>query len=51
MFDPDNKGHITAEDLRRVCSQLGYSVDQRDLDNMLSVLAPSESGAASVDAD
>ena len=40
MFDPDNKGHISAEDLGRVCNQLGYSVDKHDLDNMLSVLAP-----------
>ena len=44
MFDPDNKGHITAADLRRVCAQLGYPVDERDLDNMLSVLAPSAQG-------
>jgi len=43
MFDPENKGHITAADLRRVCAQLGYKVDERDLDNMLSVLAPSKS--------
>ena len=44
MFDPDNKGHISAEDLGRVCNQLGYSVDKHDLDNMLSVLAPSLTG-------
>ena len=41
LFDPDDKGHISADDLYRVCNQLGYPVSERDVENMLSVLAPS----------
>lgn len=48
MFDPENKGHISAKDLRRVCAQLGYNVEERDLDNMLSVLAPSSQATVPV---
>ena len=44
LFDPTNKGHISAEDLRRVCRQLGLDITERDIDNMLSVLAPSTAG-------
>ena len=42
LFDPDNKGHIEAKDLYRACNRLGFAVSERDIDNMLSVLAPSE---------
>ena len=42
LFDPEDKGHILAEDLYRVCNQLGYAVSERDVENMLSVLAPTE---------
>ena len=45
LFDPDGKGHISAADLYRVCNQLGYPVSERDVENMLSVLAPSESAS------
>lgn len=41
LFDPTNKGHIGPDDLRRVCSQLGLDITERDIDNMLAVLAPS----------
>ena len=41
LFDPDDKGHICADDLYRVCTQLGFTVSERDIENMLSVLAPS----------
>ena len=46
LFDPDDKGHISAEDLSRVCAQLGYPVNEHELENMLSVLAPSLGGQA-----
>jgi serine/threonine protein kinase/ribosomal protein L12E/L44/L45/RPP1/RPP2 len=45
LFDPDDKGHISADDLYRVCNQLGYPVSERDVENMLSVLAPSETAS------
>uniref|UniRef100_A0A7S2IWR8 cGMP-dependent protein kinase n=1 Tax=Haptolina brevifila TaxID=156173 RepID=A0A7S2IWR8_9EUKA len=41
LFDPEDKGHITADDLYRVCTQLGFQVSERDIENMLSILAPS----------
>ena len=44
LFDPDDKGVIEAADLYRVCNQLGYTVSERDVENMLSVLAPSDTG-------
>lgn len=44
VFDPEGKGHISADDLRKGCAMLGYTVDDRDIDNMLSVLAPSSPG-------
>jgi CRP-like cAMP-binding protein len=40
LFDPTNKGHIGPDDLRRVCSQLGLDITERDIDNMLAVLSP-----------
>jgi CRP-like cAMP-binding protein len=45
IFDPENKGHISADDLRRVCREIGLELGERDVDNMLAVLAPSASGA------
>lgn len=50
LFDPDDKGHICADDLYRVCTQLGFTVSERDIENMLSVLAPSyETPAEGID--
>jgi len=46
LFDPEDKGHITSDDLQRVCHQLGYTITERDLENMLSVLAPSQQALA-----
>ena len=42
LFDKDNKGHIDANDLRRVCFEMGYKVSQRDVENMLAVMAPTQ---------
>lgn len=39
-LDKDGKGHIDANDLRRVCLEMGYKVTERDIENMLMVLAP-----------
>lgn len=41
LFDPEEKGHILAGDLYRTCHQLGFPVSERDVENMLSILAPS----------
>ena len=49
LFDPEDKGHISSDDLHRVCNQLGYKVTERDVDNMLSVLAPSNAISADFD--
>ena len=46
LFDPTAKGHISAGDLQRVCSELGVEVSERDVENMLSVLAPSATTGA-----
>jgi len=40
LFDRDNKGHINAGDMRRVCVEMGYKVTQKDVENMLLVLSP-----------
>jgi len=42
LFDKDNKGHITSADLRRVCDELGYEISERELHNMMAVLAPTD---------
>ena len=49
LFDPTNKGYIAADDLVRVCKECGFELSTRDVENMLSVLAPSSpmTGAAS----
>jgi len=46
LFDPDDKGYIISDDLYRVCHQLGFAVSERDVENMLSVLAPTDNGSA-----
>ena len=48
LFDPDNKGHIEAKDLYRTCNQLGFTVSERDVDNMLAVLARIQKASARV---
>ena len=50
-FDVDGKGYINADDLRRVCRQMGYKVSDRDVRNMIHVMSPTaaiaeEGGAA-----
>ena len=47
LFDKDNKGHIDASDLLRVCLELGYKVSSRDLENMLHVMSPTRDEATS----
>ena len=42
LFDRDNKGHIDASDLRRVCLEMGYKVSQRDVENMIAVMSPTQ---------
>lgn len=39
-MDKDNKGHIDANDLRRVCLDMGYKVTEKDVQNMLMVMSP-----------
>jgi len=39
-LDVDGKGHIDANDLRRVCLDMGYKVTEKDVENMLMVLSP-----------
>mmetsp|Transcript_34773 Transcript_34773/g.86766 ORF Transcript_34773/g.86766 Transcript_34773/m.86766 type:complete len:1133 (+) Transcript_34773:61-3459(+) len=60
LFDAEEKGHITAADLRRVSFDLGFEVTERELNNMMAVLAPtgqhaplspSGAGAAAQNAD
>ena len=46
LFDPTNKGYIAADDLVRVCKECGFELSTRDVENMLSVLAPSSPMAA-----
>ena len=29
LFDRENKGHIDASDMRRVCSEMGYNVTDK----------------------
>ena len=45
LFDPEEKGYILAGDLYRTCHQLGFPVSERDVENMLSILAPSVNAA------
>jgi len=40
LLDRDGKGHIDANDLWRVCMDMGYKVTQRDVEQMMAVLAP-----------
>ena len=40
LFDPDGKGHLTRDDLARVCSQMGVAASPADVENMLLVLSP-----------
>ena len=42
VIDREGKGHITAQDLRRVCLEMGYKVSQRDAENMIAVMAPTQ---------
>lgn len=42
LFDQEGKGHIDSADLRRVCLEMGYKVSQRDVDNMIAVMAPTQ---------
>ncbi|EOD17295.1 hypothetical protein EMIHUDRAFT_458993 [Emiliania huxleyi CCMP1516] len=39
-LDRDGKGHIDAQDLWRVCLDMGYKVSPKDVDQMVCVLAP-----------
>ena len=44
--DREGKGHITAQDLRRVCLDMGYKVTERDVHNMMMVMSPTAAIAA-----
>ena len=44
LLDRDDKGHIDANDLRRVCLDMGYKVTEKDVENMLMVMSPTDAG-------
>jgi len=40
LLDKEGKGHIDANDLRRVCLEMGYKVSEKDVEQMLLVMSP-----------
>jgi len=45
LFDKESKGYIDAQDMRRVCTDMGYQISDSDISSMISVMAPTQAKA------